>query len=95
MDVLTEVTLTRNAEKDLRKLPRNIQEAFFTWISRISYQGLANTRKIPGYNDEPLSGNRKGQRSVRLNKAYRAIYIQESDEKIELVTIIEVIKHKY
>jgi proteic killer suppression protein len=95
MDVLTEVTLSKNAEKDVRKLPRNIQDALFAWISRISFQGLANTRKIPGYHDEPLSGNRKGQRSVRLNKAYRAIYIQESDEKIELVTIIEVNKHKY
>jgi proteic killer suppression protein len=45
--------------------------------------------------DEPLSGDRKGQRSVRLNRAYRAIYIQNKDGEIELVTIIEVNKHKY
>ncbi len=29
------------------------------------------------------------------NKAYRAIYIQNKDGEIELVTIIEVNKHKY
>jgi len=95
MVILTEVTLSKSAEKDVRKLPQNIQEALFAWINRITFQGLANTRKIAGYHDEPLSGNRKGQRSVRLNKAYRAIYIQKNGEKIELVTIIEVNKHKY
>jgi proteic killer suppression protein len=95
MNVVTQVTLTKSAEKDVRKLPRNIQEALLTWITQVSTQGLANTRKIPGYHDEPLSGDRKGQRSVRLNRAYRAIYIQNKDGEIELVTIIEVNKHKY
>jgi proteic killer suppression protein len=95
MNVVTQVTLTKSAEKDVRKLPRNIQEALLTWITQVSTEGLANTRKIPGYHDEPLSGDLKGQRSVRLNKAYRAIYIQNKDGEIELMTIIEVNKHKY
>lgn len=95
MRIVTQVTLTKSAEKDIRKLPRNIQEALLTWITQVSTQGLASTRKIPGYHDEPLSGDRKGQRSVRLNRAYRAIYIQNKDGEIELVTIIEVNKHKY
>jgi proteic killer suppression protein len=95
MNLVTQVTLTKSAEKDVRKLPRNIQEALLTWITQVSTQGLAKTRKIPGYHDEPLLGDRKGQRSVRLNRAYRGIYIQNKDGEIELVTIIEVNKHKY
>ena len=41
--------------------------------------GLRETRKIKGYHDEPLQGDRKGQRSIRLNKAYRAFYIVKED----------------
>jgi proteic killer suppression protein len=53
MNVVTQVTLTKSAEKDIRKLPRNIQEALLTWITQVSTQGLVNTRKISGYHDEP------------------------------------------
>ena len=52
-------------------------------------------RKLPGYHDEPLKGDRLGQRSIRLNKAYRAIYIQEKDGAINLIIIEEVNKHEY
>jgi hypothetical protein len=31
-------------------------------------------RKVPGFHDEPLSGKRFGQRSLRLSKSYRAFY---------------------
>ena len=42
---------------------------------------------------EPLKGERKGQRSVRMNKAYRLIYKIIKDRiHIEL---IEVNKHEY
>ena len=52
-------------------------------------------RKIPGFHDEPLKGNRKGQRSIRLSKAYRAIYIIGQQGNIEIAEIIEVNKHDY
>ena len=93
--VVTQVVLTKSAEKEVSKLPRNIQEALLAWVSSVETQGLQETRKRPGYHDEPLKGERKGQRSVRLNKAYRAIYAQTANGEIELVTIIEVNKHKY
>lgn len=48
---------------------------------------------LQGYDDEPLHGDRRGQRSVRLNKSYRAIYI-ETNEGLELL-VIEVNKHEY
>jgi proteic killer suppression protein len=57
--------------------------------------GLNVVRKIPGYHDEPLKGNRRGQRSIRLSKAYRAIYIIDKEGNIEIVKVLEVNKHDY
>ena len=50
-------------------------------------------RKVPGYHDEPLRGKRAGQRSVRLSRSYRAIYMEEMDKV--LVKVLEVNKHEY
>lgn len=52
-------------------------------------------RKIPGFHDEPLLGKRKGQRSIRLNIAYRAIYVIDKEDVIQFVDILEVNKHDY
>jgi proteic killer suppression protein len=51
-------------------------------------------RKAPGYHDEPLLGDRKGQRSIRLNKQWRAIY-RILAQKIEFILIEEVTPHDY
>lgn len=45
--------------------------------------------------DEPLKGKRQGQRSIRLNKAYRAIYIINKEGVIHFVEVEEVNKHEY
>jgi proteic killer suppression protein len=66
----------------------------FAWIEDIGHRGLSEVRKIPGYHDEPLKGSRKGQRSIRLNKAYRAIY-EIRYEKLTFIQIREVNKHDY
>lgn len=52
-------------------------------------------RKRPGYHDEPLKGKRLGQRSIRLNKAYRAIYEIDTTGTIHFIEVIEVNKHEY
>ncbi len=52
-------------------------------------------RRSPGYHDEPLRGSRAGQRSIRLSKAYRAFYTEDSRGSIRIITIIEVTKHEY
>ena len=44
---------------------------------------------------EKLRGDREGQYSVRLNRAYRAIYEVDTDGQIHIVTVLEVNKHKY
>jgi proteic killer suppression protein len=55
---------------------------------------LEEVRKAPGYHDEPLKGDRLGQRSIRLSRSYRAIYEIKSSN-VEFVSIKEVSKHDY
>lgn len=69
------VEWSRRVEKQLGRLPETIVEKFYIWVNAVLRIGLLKTRHRPGLHDEPLMGNRYGQRSVRLNKAYRAIYI--------------------
>lgn len=76
------------------KLPHNTKTKLLKWASDVEIYGLHEIRKVPGYHDEPLKGNRKGQRSIRLNKAYRAIYTIE-EGIITLITVEEVHKHEY
>lgn len=81
--------------KDLRKIPNYILEKLMIWAKSVELKGIREVRKIPGYHDEPLKGTREGQRSVRLNRSYRAIYQEEHDGTISIVLVIEVNKHEY
>jgi proteic killer suppression protein len=89
------VVLTKQAKKDLLKIPLHIVRKLLAWVDDVENVGLNEARKIPGYHDEALKGNRAGQRSIRLNKAYRAIYAIGHEGKIELVNVLEVNKHDY
>ncbi|VXD11234.1 type II toxin-antitoxin system RelE/ParE family toxin [Marinoscillum sp. 108] len=53
---------------------------------------LKDLYPIRSLNFEALSGNRKGQFSIRLNKQFRLIIIEAEDELIE-IEIIEISKH--
>jgi proteic killer suppression protein len=88
------VLLSDRAAKDLRRVARPIQEKLLGWVSAVELRGLEEVRKVPGYHDEPLKGDRKGQRSIRLNHAYRAIYVVVP-AGISFVRIEEVTKHRY
>ena len=90
-----DVVLSTKATKDLKKVPKHIVLKLMGWIEAVNHSGLHEVRKVPGYHDEPLSGVRKGQRSIRLSKGYRAIYEISKDNKMELVEILEVNKHAY
>ena len=80
--------------KYLRKIPLPIRKKLFTWVAAVEERGLNEMRKIPGYHDEPLKGDRQGQRSIRLNRQWRAIY-RIINKKIEFVFIEEVTPHDY
>lgn len=90
----TSVELSDKAKKQLKKLPKHIVFKFYAWAEFLSEVGLLEVRKSKGFHDEPLKGDRKGQRSIRLNKSYRAIYI-EINGSIELIEVLEVSNHEY
>jgi len=87
--------LTKNAQKDLAKVPDFIKDKLLLWIDAVERLGINEVRKTPGFHDEPLKGDRKGQRSIRLNKAYRAIYTEDQRKRVHIISIIEVNKHEY
>ncbi|PWU18665.1 MAG: hypothetical protein C5B49_06910 [Bdellovibrio sp.] len=82
-------------DKQLRKLPHFVVDRLLAWAKSVELKGLREVRKISGYHDEPLKGDRRGQRSIRLSKGYRAIYVEEKDGWINLIIIEEVNKHGY
>jgi len=87
------VEFSKRAYKSLAVLPEHIRGKLKAWVVAVELVGVAEVRKQGGFHDEPLKGNRIGQRSIRLNKAYRAIYV-ESDNHV-VITVIEVSKHDY
>lgn len=89
------IEITRHAQKELIKVPVYIKEKLLVWVDAVERLGIDKIRAIPGFNDELLKGDRKGQRSIRLNKAYRAIYTENEDKEIIIISILEVNKHEY
>jgi len=89
------ILLTKQAERDLKKVPLHIAEKFQLWVDIVEMEGLREARRIPSFHDEPLRGRRKGQRSIRLNRAYRAIYVERSRDNLELLEVQEINKHDY
>ncbi len=89
------VQLSKKAKSDLMRVPEYISQKLKLWVFLVETSGLDSVRKIKGYHDEPLRGIRQGQRSIRLNRAYRAIYVIKSDGSIDFVSIEEVNKHEY
>lgn len=93
MNVRTRISRSRGFEKQLDRVPDFIRKKVLFWIFLVESNGLAEVMKSPGFHDEPLKGERKGQRSVRMNNAYRLIYRAVQDRvHIEL---LEVHKHDY
>lgn len=90
----TLMQITRQARKGFEKAPVYIQDKFLAWVDSVQQFGLEAVRQSPAYHDEPLQGKRKGQRSVRLNKQWRAIYTVTEQDQI-LVTVLEVNAHDY
>lgn len=81
--------------KQLDRVPDFIKLKFYAWVALVELDGIRAVRQRPGFHDEPLKGDRLGQRSIRLNRAYRAMYVEWSGDDIELIEVIEVNKHEY
>jgi proteic killer suppression protein len=93
--MIRRVKVARRAKKQVLKLPGQVQTKLWTWVDLVTVEGLDEVRKIPGWHDEPLVGPRRGTRSIRLNKAYRAIYRMVREREAEFVSVEEVSKHDY
>jgi len=93
--MIRRVELTRRAEKQVRRLPVHVGAKLLHRVYLVREIGLEEVRKIPGFHDEPLVGRRRGMRSVRLSRAYRALYRVVPQGDIEVVCVEEVSKHGY
>jgi toxin HigB-1 len=87
--------ILKQVEKELRRLPEFIVNRLRKWARDVELIGIESVRKIPGYHDEPLKGVRHGQRSIRLSRSYRAIYIVYNEHRIRIISVEEVHKHEY
>jgi toxin HigB-1 len=76
-------------------LPKHVVRKLMLWVDAVENDGLEVVRRVPGFHDEPLHGQRRGQRSIRLSKGYRAVYELNSAGTIEFVQVEEVTKHAY
>ncbi len=90
---MNKVIFSKKAQKQLKKVPLHIVRNLQVWSGQVETVGIIEVRKTPGYHDEPLYGDKKGQRSIRLSRAYRAFYIERNDHIV--IEVIEVNKHDY
>lgn len=89
------VSITSFAEKQMKRLPKYVKEHFLVWAQSVEEVGIRAVRVIPGYHDEPLRGDRAGQRSVRLTRSYRVIYEQSERGDLTIIAVLEVTHHEY
>jgi proteic killer suppression protein len=89
------VEYSKFAAKQIERLPSVIKENVFLWKDVVERIGLLEARKNKSYHDEPLQGQRLGQRSIRLNKSYRLFYNLSEHSMVVVVGVIEVNKHGY
>lgn len=89
------VVIGKQAQKQLRRAPERIRGLLGAWKARVEDVGLEEVRKVPGYHDKPLAGDRGGQRSIRLGIHWRAFYVLSADGAVECAEVIEVNNHEY
>jgi proteic killer suppression protein len=92
--VINVVELSYLVKKQLKKLPTHIVVSFQNWVEDVEERGLEEVRKISGYHDEPLRGELKGLRSIRLSRGYRAYY-RIIDGQVQFVNVERIDKHEY
>ena len=81
-------------EKGAHKYPREIVESFFDVMAAI--HGAKDERDLYALKSlrfEKLLGNRKGQRSLRLNDQWRLIVTIEEDDEGAFVQVVSIERH--
>lgn len=80
-------------KKTCRKLPVPVVKKYELWKDLVFRHGPEKLKEFPGFNDEQLKGNRKGERSSRLSIQHRVIYTV--DRQIVTVYVLEITPHRY
>ncbi|MDZ4804489.1 MAG: hypothetical protein SGI90_06485 [Candidatus Eisenbacteria bacterium] len=93
--MIFQATIAEQARRQLRRVPGHIVDKLMAWIESVEEEGLEATRRVPSFHDEPLKGKRRGQRSIRLSRQWRAIYEIRTDGIAQFVSIEEVTPHVY
>jgi plasmid maintenance system killer protein len=83
----------RNLNNIFAKLPLQVVKKYELWKDIVFRHGPEKLREFPGFHDEKLNGEIKGQRSSLLNIQYRVVYSIE--KKIVTVYMIDITLHKY
>lgn len=83
----------KNIFRYCRKVPLQVKKKYELWKDLIFRHGPVILKEFPGFHDEKLKGERRGQRSSRLSLQYRVIYYVEKD--IVTVYVLEITPHKY
>lgn len=88
-----QILLSPRAQKELKKLPKEIRGSLEEWADDVKQRGLEEVRQINGYNDKPIHfGEHKGRRSIRLNHVYRAFYSKLTNGHIQVEAVN---RHEY
>lgn len=83
----------RRLDKQLTKIPLEIQKRYEKWKDIVEISGPAGLNLVQGFRDEALRGEWSGFRSSRLNQQYRVIYQVEGDQF--KVFVVEITPHDY
>lgn len=83
----------KDISKYFRKIPLQVKKKYELWKDLIFRHGPSILKEFPGFHDEKLKGERRGQRSSRLSLQYRVIYSVEKD--MVAVYVLEITPHKY
>jgi len=83
----------KSIKKACRKVPPQVLKKYELWKDIVFRHGPQKFKEFPSFNDEALKGDRKGQRSSKLNLQYRVIY--EIENHIVTIYVLEITPHKY
>lgn len=93
--LMIKIEIDKKLTKAMKRVPKEILKKLAIWIKDVKSLGIEEVRKIPGWHDEPLEGKKKERRSIRLNKKWRAEYVEETDAEGKTILILEVHPHDY
>jgi addiction module RelE/StbE family toxin len=83
----------RRVQRRVGSLPRIVQARYQKWKDIVEASGPMGLRRVKGYHDEALRGDRKGHRSSRLGAQYRVVYTVIAN-KVQ-VKVVDVSAHDY